>query len=76
MSEVTFITRRGCTLCSAAFPLVEAAAMRRGHCLEVVDVDDAGLASRYGDRVPVVLRDGVEVAWGRIRRRTVARALR
>ena len=41
-----------------------------------IDVDEAGLEGRFGDRVPVVLRDGVEVLSGRLGRSQVRRALR
>jgi len=41
-----------------------------------IDVDEAGLDGRFGDRVPVVLRDGVEVLSGRFGRSQVRRALR
>jgi hypothetical protein len=56
--------------------MVAAVARRRGHTLETIDVDDAGLADRFGDRVPVVLRDGVEVLAGRFGPAEVRRVLR
>lgn len=74
--SVRFLTRRGCALCSSALPGVLARAERRGLALEVVDVDDAGLAAEFGDRVPVVLLDGSEVLSGRFSDRDVAKALR
>ncbi|HEX5630609.1 MAG TPA: glutaredoxin family protein [Acidimicrobiia bacterium] len=76
MSDVLFITRASCMLCHETEPLVIAVARRRGHTLETVDVDSAGLADRFGDRVPVVLRDGVEVLAGRFGAAEVRRALR
>ena len=76
MSEVVFLTRRSCALCATALPWVERVAARRGHILEIRDVDDSGLADRFGDRVPVVLRDGEEVLAGLFGRRAVRRALR
>lgn len=76
MSDLVFLTRRTCSLCAEALPLVAATARRRDHTLETIDVDDAGLADRFGDRVPVVLRDGIEVLAGRFGARAVRRALR
>lgn len=77
MSEVLFLTRDGCHLCHRALPWVEESVARRGHHLSIGDVDaDPALGDRFGDRVPVVLRDGVEVLWGRFGRRDVRRALR
>lgn len=75
MSDLLFLTRSTCSLCGEALPVVEEVARRRHHTLEVVDVDAGGLASRFGDRVPVVLRDGREVLAGRFDRRQVRRAL-
>ena len=76
MSAVQFLTRSGCLLCSESLPVVAAGAARRRHVFEVVDVDQAGWQERYGERVPVVLRDGVEVLSGRFDARDVRRALR
>jgi hypothetical protein len=76
VSDLLFITRRTCLLCAEAHPMVAAVARRRGHILETIDVDDAGFADRFGDRVPVVLRDGVEVLAGRFGPAEVRRALR
>ena len=76
MSDLLFITRGSCLLCHETEPMVIANARRRGHTIEIIDVDSAGLAERFGDRVPVVLRDGVEVLSGRFDARDVRRALR
>lgn len=76
MSAVVFVTRERCSLCHLALPLVRRECDRAGHDLAVVDVDAAGWEGVYGDRVPVVLRDGVEVLSGLFERRDVRRALR
>lgn len=76
VSDLLFLTRKTCALCTEAYPIVLATAERRGHTVEVIDVDDAALVDRFGDRVPVVLRDGVEVLAGRFGNRDIRRALR
>ena len=76
MRSVRFLTRTPCRICAEALPLVERGAHRRGWVLEGVDVAQAGLDVQYGDRVPVVLVDGVEVLSGRFGKREVRRALR
>ena len=76
MTRVRFLTRKSCRICAEALPIVARRTHRRGHVLEIVDVDDAGLAERYGDRVPVVLFDGDEVLSGRFGAREVRRAIR
>lgn len=63
-------------LCDEALPLVMARVRRTGWPIDIVDVDSAGLADRYGDRVPVVELDGVEVLSGRFDARAIRRALR
>jgi hypothetical protein len=76
MSDLLFLTRQDCMLCAEAFPVVAAVARRRHHTIETIDVDVTGLAGRFGDRVPVVLRDGIEVLAGRFDHAAVRRALR
>jgi hypothetical protein len=51
----------GCHLCEAALELVEAVCTELGAPLEVTDIEgDEELESRYRERIPVVLVDGVE----------------
>ncbi len=76
MRSVRFITRRICSICAAALPLVSDRVRRQGWNLEIVDADDSGLAAEFGDRVPVVLLDGREVLSGRFGRREIRRVLR
>lgn len=55
-------SRRGCHLCDTAEDLLAA----WGCAVEVVDVDaDAAAAASYGNRVPVLVRDGAVVLEGR-----------
>ncbi len=77
-TRVTLLTRRGCTHCAEVAPMVHRLATEAGVLLDVRDVD-AGPAeqrSRYTDRVPVVLLDGVEHASWDIDERALRRALR
>jgi len=69
---ITFLTRRGCTLCHDSLPGIEEWASRLGLGVEVIDVDSSpDLSERYGDRVPVVISSEGEVLlwgrWGRLR---------
>ena len=74
--HITFVTRRGCTLCDEAWPGVEDWAGRLGLEIRVIDVDDAGLTGPYGDRVPVVLSgEDEELLWGRWGSLRLARAM-
>ncbi|MFM7242954.1 MAG: glutaredoxin family protein [Planctomycetaceae bacterium] len=65
-------SRRGCHLCEAAEDLL--AAWRCA--VEVIDVDvDPATAAAYGDRVPVLVRDGAVVLEGRFDDAGIARLL-
>lgn len=66
-SSVVLVTRRDCTLCASAEPVVARAAADAGVPLEVRDVDaDPADRARWSDKVPVVLLDGVEHAYWRV----------
>jgi hypothetical protein len=57
------LTRPGCQLCGPARQAVDQACGQAGLAWTEVNVDaDPELRSEYGDRVPVVLVDGTEVA--------------
>jgi hypothetical protein len=62
---VIFLTRRGCSLCDEALPIVEREAHARGHSIDAVDVTGTAWEERYGDRVPVLVVDGAVVLAGR-----------
>lgn len=75
--SVVLVTRRGCTLCVEAEPVVARAAADAGVPLEVRDVDaDPADRQRWSDKVPVVLLDGVEHAYWRIDEKVLRKALR
>jgi hypothetical protein len=57
---VVVFTRARCGLCRRAEGLVAREARRAD--VQHVDVDEAGLADRYGVRVPIITVDGREVA--------------
>lgn len=70
---ITFLTRRNCHLCEDALPLV--LEVVGDASVEVIDVDDSGLAAEYGERVPVILVDGHEVLAGWFGRRDIEAVL-
>ena len=74
--EVVLYTREGCRLCTHARDALRRLARDVEFEVRVVDVDaDPALAERYGESVPVVVVDGVEVSAGRIDVAAVRRAL-
>jgi len=59
--RLTLLTRDGCHLCQTAAETLTRIGAEAGLVPDVVDVDaDPGLQAEYGDRVPVVLLDGLE----------------
>ena len=77
VAEVVLVTRVGCHLCEQAAPVVAREAARAGatYAERDVDADPADLAA-YGDRVPVVLLDGVEHAYWQVDAPALRAALR
>ena len=74
------VTRAGCHLCDDMAELLDLVLARRGVVYETIDVDGAGaeaglLRDRFGDVVPVLLRDGVAVAKVRVNRGQLERIL-
>ena len=72
------VTRAGCHLCDDMAGLLDRVMAERGLGYEAVDVDDAAheaLRARFGDTVPVLLRDGVAVAKVRLDRAALLRIL-
>ncbi len=60
--QVTFVTRRQCSLCDRGQARLDRVAGLLGIDVEVVDVDDDGaLRDEFGGRVPVVLGAGGRV---------------
>ncbi|MDQ6658441.1 MAG: glutaredoxin family protein [Actinomycetota bacterium] len=76
IKQVTLLTRVSCHLCDTARAEVLAATAAAGADWSEIDVDTAPeLRAEYGDRVPVVLVDGVEHAHFVVDRRTLRAAL-
>jgi glutaredoxin len=57
------LTRAGCHLCDDMARLLDDVLARRGLVYDTIDVDRVdALRERFGDSVPVLLRDGTPVA--------------
>ena len=77
MSHVTVYTRVDCHLCEVAVAVVESITAETGASWSTVDVDaDPDDRAEYGDRVPVILVDGVEHGYYRVEPERLRRALR
>jgi glutaredoxin len=61
MRTVTLYTKRDCCLCDEALEVIGRVRSEHPFDLEKVNIEaDAGLSARYGERIPVVLVDGIE----------------
>lgn len=77
MPSFELLTRQGCHLCEAMEEEVRPLLRDRGLALSLVDVDSSPpLAERFGDVVPVLLRDGLPVAKVRLRPGQAVRLIR
>lgn len=75
-APVEFYTRAGCHLCEQARSLVAAECAAAGREFAEIDVDaDPALQRRYGEYVPVVVVDGVQVGYWQIDRARLRAAL-
>ncbi len=73
---VTVFTRADCSLCDTAIEQVKDITAQAGATWSAVDVDaDLDDRAEYGDRVPVILVDGVEHGYYRIDTERLRRAL-
>lgn len=76
-ARVQLLLRHGCHLCEAARRVVRAVCEPDGVAWDEIDIDaDATLQARYGELVPVVLVDNVQVGFWRIEPDAVRAALR
>ncbi|MDR2261743.1 MAG: glutaredoxin family protein [Azoarcus sp.] len=63
----TVLGRQWCHLCHDMVAALEPIAVRHGWRMEVLDVDeDPALEARWGELVPVLLADGVEICHYRL----------
>ena len=73
---MSVVTRRGCHLCEDAESVVDQLSRELGFSWDAVDVDQSSqLQDIYGDRVPVILLDGVEHGYWRVEEDRLRRAL-
>jgi hypothetical protein len=71
------VTREGCHLCDEMAQVLDAVLPRLGLAYTAVDVDaDPALRARFGEVVPVLLRDGAPVAKVRVGERELARIVK
>lgn len=75
MARVVLLGRAGCHLCDDARLVVQEVCARLGATWEERDVDADPALSRYGELVPVVLVDDVQVGFWRIEPQRLERAL-
>lgn len=76
MAEAIVYARHDCHLCDRARAVLDAIAHDYPMTVRVVNVDDApDLRARFGDRVPVIVVDGVTLAEGRVSEYRLRRAL-
>lgn len=59
---VELMVRKTCGSCARVAEQIAPIVVEYGATLELRDVDELGLAAEFGDRVPVVVVDGEEIA--------------
>lgn len=72
---VELMVRSTCGSCARVEKQIAPIVTAAGLPLVIVDVDEAGLALEYGDRVPVVVIDGEEFACWEVDNEDLAQAL-
>lgn len=76
MIEMTILSRHDCHLCDVVERIARKVQTETPFTFTRVNIDEqADLASRYGDRIPVVLIDQVEVLSGKITEGDFRRAI-
>lgn len=74
--RIQLLGRSGCHLCDDARRVVRAVCAPQGLTWQEVDVDsDGALAQQYGELVPVVLVDDVQIGYFRIDPERLRRAV-
>lgn len=73
---LTLYARPGCHLCEDVRALLQELQEEYGYDIAEIDITrDADLFARYRYEIPVLLKDGAEVARGRISDRELVRAV-
>jgi glutaredoxin len=76
MTEVTVMTRQGCSACVKAEQDVERICAELGVAWSAQEVDsDPEWRAEYGDRVPVILIDGAEHGYWKVEEDRLRKAL-
>lgn len=76
MMHVTILSRTDCHLCDVVMRIAQQVQSETPFTLTRVNIDEqADLAARYGDRVPVVLIDQVEIFSGKVTEGEFRRAI-
>ena len=76
MIEVTILSRHNCHLCDVVMRIAQQVQTEAPFTLTRINIDeDADLAARYGDRIPVVLIDQVETCAGKVTEGNFRRAI-
>ena len=76
MIEVTILSRHDCHLCDVALRIAQHVQTEMPFTLTRMNIDEqADLAARYGDRVPVILIDQVEALSGKMTEGEFRRAI-
>ena len=77
MIEVTILSRHDCHLCDVVLRIARQVQTEAPFTLTRMNIDEhTDLASRYGDRVPIVLIDQVEALSGKITEGDFRRVIR
>ena len=76
MIEVTILSRHNCHLCDVVMRIAQQVQTEAPFTLTCMNIDeDADLAARYGNRVPVVLIDQMETFAGKVTEGEFRRAI-
>ena len=75
--RVTIFSRQNCHLCDVVLKMATRLQAEAPFDLTKVDIsEDVGLTRDYGDRIPVVLIDGVEACAGKVTEGALRRAIK
>ena len=73
---VRFFTRRDCHLCDAALAVVKRVQKKISFAVEIVDIDtNPSYASAYGNVIPVITANNIEIARSFVEEKKLFQAL-